>query len=299
MKLSNQLKKIEKDFVSFGKDMGYKSYSDYLKKINEFIEWRFDIDRVDIQEVCSMKLGDFRKYFFYLKDEGQAQNTIAKKRIALLNFYSYLEGEEYIESNPVKDTKVPKIKKDKRDKITYEEALVLYNDVKKNETLQNIAIMSMFVHQGLRENEIGAFKIENYLKHKDNDEIYTEAPKNDFDRLVVLQPKCKQDIQNYIDSTLYLGETGFLFPSRTSKSGHVSNAIIKTILKNSMKRTRLNKHVTPHDFRSALGTHMVAMGVEQFEVAYSLGHTLSTSMKYYRNYQNSTMNKNIKEKMAV
>lgn len=299
MKLSNEIIEIQESFINYGIKMGYKrdSYEDYIVKINEYLEW-LDKDQLEIKDITNIQLGTMQDYLFYLKDGlGHTQSTISKKRVAIVNFYTHLQRNGLVKYNLFRDTKVPKVKKsEKKEKINYNEAMAIYEDVKKNESLRNIAVISMFVHQGLRENEISSYKIQNFIKYKDNDEIYVEAPKNDGNRVVSLRKQCKKDIEKYIESALYLGEKGFMFPSNKSKSGHISNQIIKTILNKSSNRIGLNKNVTPHQFRTALAMKMIELGLDENEIAYTLGHSVEVSKRHYRDYQANKINDNIKEK---
>ena len=80
MKLSNELIELQESFLSYGKRMGYteESYQDYLKKVNEFFEWKFENKHVK-QRLLKLIGSSSYKKCLYCWSWNQETREFAKK----------------------------------------------------------------------------------------------------------------------------------------------------------------------------------------------------------------------------
>jgi integrase/recombinase XerD len=106
------------------------------------------------------------------------------------------------------------------------------------------------------------------------------AGKGGRERMVPLSEPAQKAIRNYLDirnqfiATEDKGDQGqWMFPSRTSESGHLTRQRFAQLLKDLADSAGIDaERVSPHILRHAFATHLLSNGADLRSVQKMLGH---------------------------
>ena len=102
----------------------------------------------------------------------------------------------------------------------------------------------------------------------------------DKDRLVVFSDKVVPDLKLYLMEMKDGKARGdFLFP--TSRSKRISPVTVERVVRNIVKRSGLQKKVTPHTFRHTFATSLLRNGADLRIIQLLLGHSSISTTQIY------------------
>ena len=160
-------------------------------------------------------------------------------------------------------------------------------DLSKAEGHRNKAIIETLYSCGLRVSELIGLKMSHlYLKEG----FIRVVGKGDKERLVPISQKAINDINNYLPDRFSLPaiekeSEDILFLNRRGKK--LSRVMIFTIVKELVKKTGIQKNVSPHTFRHSFATHLVDGGADLRAVQEMLGHESITTTELYTHLDRS------------
>ena len=216
-----------------------------------------------------------------LLNDGYSASLIKNVRKALSSaFVSAIEDEQIVESNPTRETKLPKDKKPVRKTFKIEELSIIIEKFKGSRWLYGILFM---LATGVRRGELLALKWSNIdyankrILIEDNRTIYGEGtPKdNDYhyaplsDHAVLYLSGWKNQLEKEYNPALYHGvDTIFV-----RKDGH---PLRPSSLNNILSKKKLGFKCTPHMFRHTF-VYLSKGKLSLSELQESLGHDQSTT----------------------
>ena len=141
-----------------------------------------------------------------------------------------------------------------------------------------ITIVTIFLyHTGCRINEALNLKLDDI--DFVNDEIKIKQSKGNKDRRIAMNKKLKTRLQNYLDNVRPDVDTDYVFASK--RSGSLSRTYYSRRLRMAVKKTDINKKISPHVIRHSTAVALVKKGVDLPTIQRILGHeNLQTTSIY-------------------
>ena len=208
--------------------------------------------------------------------------SVARKLSTLRTFFEYCLRQGWVSSNPAKTVKSPKIPKRVPQFLTVDEIFSLLAAPKGvgNLEIRDKAILELFYASGLRLSELVGLNV----SHIDLEEkVVRILGKGDKERMVPIGDKAIAALRHYIDKRFGLllthAQTQALFLNKSG--GRLSARAVERLLDKYLKRSGIQKKVTPHILRHTFATHMLNQGADMRGIQELLGHaSLSTTQRY-------------------
>lgn len=240
------------------------------------------------------------------KSKGGAQTavrTIARRISALRQFYGYMVSESKRTDDPTSNIESPKQTRTLPKILTEDEINVLISTAQKQggaEGLRLVALLEILYATGLRVSELvglpmAAIGTEN--------QFITVEGKGGRDRIAPLSEPAQVALKTYLDvrnrfvtSDRVDNQSKWLFPSRTSESGHLTRQRFAQLLKELSRNAGIDSgKVSPHVLRHAFATHLLRHGADLRSVQKMLGHADIATTQIYTQIVNDQMQKAVDE----
>lgn len=269
------------------------SYLEYLKYQKNYSDYTIDNYKRDILEYFkylekesinyeNIVYSDIRFFLMYLKEEKKDNNSsIDRKLSALRGFYKYLANENIISTNVFSLVNGPKKEKKLPRYFEYNELEELFSSIDTNTALgqRNLLILEMLYATGVRVGELvhiktldidrGSRKI--LILGKGNKERY--VPYGDY---------CEEILNLYLSDgylSLNINKSNYLFLNKNGEK--LTERGVRYILDQIIKKTSLNKNISPHMIRHSFATHLLNEGCDLLTVQKLLGHESISATQVY------------------
>lgn len=225
---------------------------------------------------------DVVSYFVTLQSIGLVNTSLARKRVAIKQFFSYLYKQD-IDVNVDFDL-VPKIKIGKHlpDFLTIEEMFKLLDSLPLETPLQirNKAMMELLYATGLRISELLGLTLHDIIV---NDKVILVRGKGSKQRYVPVLDNVLDMVLSYIAQVrpvlIKFKKNDYLFLNNAGNK--MSRMGFWKILQQSVLKAGLKKDITPHTFRHSFATHLLEAGVNLRIVQTLLGHSSLNTTQIY------------------
>ncbi len=253
-----------------------------------------------------------KAYLKNLKNKPTAKNnttgsiavrTIARRLSAMRQFYRYLISEGKREDDPTSTIESPKQGRSIPKTLTEKEVSHLIKtaaEQNSKESLRLVCLIELLYATGLRVSELVGLPLSAI---SDNKEFLIVTGKAGRERMVPLSPPAQKAIKEYLDSKARKDETGgtqqekWLFPSKTSGSGHITRQRFAQLLKDLAKDAKMDDgRVSPHVLRHAFATHLLNNGADLRSVQKMLGHADIATTQIYTHILSDKVKETVKEK---
>ena len=246
----------------------------------------------------------------YLKELSQRQNTkgnktkqiasrtVARRLSALRQYYRYIISEGKRADDPTTGIESPKQTRTLPKTLTEKEVetlITVAGEPGTPESARLVCLLEMIYSTGLRVSELVGLPM---AAIAEDQEYVMVAGKAGRERMVPLSDPAKKAIQNYLDGRKkFVGDkeqavrTGkWLFPSRTSDSGHLTRQRFAQLLKDLSARADMpDGKVSPHILRHAFATHLLNNGADLRAVQKMLGHADIATTQIYTHVMDEKM----------
>lgn len=269
-----------------------KGYSKHtIRRYKYVIDFYCKISGVRVLEEVSQE--NVRALFFYGRTKRQwSSNTALVFYKSLLVFFRWCIGEGYISTNPIVGIEKIRIEQKLPQKLTKQNALLLLEIVEnypyKDKFLRyrNHALFSMFIHAGLRKNELI------HLKYSDVDmenmTIFIRQGKGSKDRIIPISETLGQTLRRYLEERKKYNKTcPEFFASLKNNTGFTENGL-KHLVDQIRNTTRMRFSI--HELRHTFATLLLEGGCDIYSLAKMMGHSdiktttiyLSASVEHLR-----------------
>ena len=233
-----------------------------------------------------------------------AVRTVARRLSALRQFYRYLVSEGVREDEPTSTIESPKQGRSLPKTLTENEVntLIKTAGIKGNaESLRLVCLLEMLYATGLRVSELVGLPLSAINENKD---FLVVVGKAERERIVPLSTPAKNSLKAYLDIRKeHIGGEGstgnskWLFPSKTSNSGHLTRQRFAQLLKDLAKEAKIEEgRVSPHVLRHAFATHLLSNGADLRSVQKMLGHADIATTQIYTHILGDATKKAVEEK---
>ena len=237
---------------------------------------------------------DIEKFLSERKEQGSKSRTVARNKVSIVNLYKFLVMENYLSKNPTDNLEVIRLKRVLPESLTTTEVddLLSVHNEKTDKGLRDKAIFELMYSSGLRVSEICSLKI---------DDIFFEGKylkicgKGKRERIVPINDRALDILQRYIQTSRVIMVKG----KKTSelflnfRGDKISRVGIWKIVKEAMKKSKIEKNIYPHTLRHSFATHLIQHGADLRAVQRMLGHSDITTTEIYTHVDSSHLKKQI------
>ncbi|MDR1663086.1 MAG: site-specific tyrosine recombinase XerD [Endomicrobium sp.] len=276
-------KKLLKDFILYivvEKGLSKNTVLAYRADILKFITFT-EKKQISVED-CQHQ--DITEFLWLTKLGGFKPKSLYRLVESLRQFYKFLNCEDIIKNNPTIYLVSPKVSENLPSVLTFDEVMLLLNAVTdESETnVRNRAMLELLYATGLRVSELVNLK---FLNINLQDSFLRIIGKGSKERLIPFGEKARNFIDIYLlKRKPYTSPEDNIFISRLGKK--LSRVEFWRQLKNIVKKSGINKNITPHTLRHSFATHILAGGADIRFVQEMLGHASIATTQIYTHLDN-------------
>lgn len=233
-----------------------------------------------------------------------AVRTVARRLSAMRQFYRYLISENVREDDPTSTIESPKQGRTLPKTLSEDEVSTLIKVAGQKGTAEStrlVCLLEMIYATGLRVSELVGLPTS--ALGEENQYIVV-AGKAGRERMVPLTTAAQKALKAYTDVRAeHLGDdenapqAKWLFPSKTSDSGHLTRQRFAQLLKDLAREAKIDEdRVSPHVLRHAFATHLLSNGADLRSVQKMLGHADIATTQIYTHILGKEAQKTVEEK---
>ena len=268
-----------------------EAYTHDIVDFEHFILRQFDVPPTKVEAYM------IERYLAYLFDNDRKKSSQARILSGIKSFYNYLLLNDKIESSPTEFVEAPKVGRHLPDVLTVEEIDLIISsiDPSKPKGRRDRAMLELLYSCGLRVTELITLRIcdlffgEGYIR---------VVGKGNKQRLVPINATARERIMIYLDDRRerYHGNEETLFLN--NRGGKLTRIMIFTIIREAVKRTGIQKQVSPHTFRHSFATHLLAGGANIRQIQEMLGHESISTTEIYTHLDAERLRSTV-EKLSI
>ncbi len=272
----------------------------YLRK-----ERNSDVDRATTEDLKAYLKDLSEKTHIKGAHKGKiAVRTIARRLSAMRQFYRFLISEGSRSEDPTSTIESPKQGRTLPKTLSEGEVSQLITTAAipgTPESVRLVCLLEMLYATGLRVSELVGLPMSAI---GEDAQFVTVAGKAGRERMVPLSEPAQKALSNYMDiRKRFVGIEGqanqepWVFPSRTSDSGHLTRQRFAQLLKDLARAAEVEEgRVSPHILRHAFATHLLSRGADLRSVQKMLGHADIATTQIYTHIVGDKLKKTVKDK---
>lgn len=233
-----------------------------------------------------------------------AVRTIARRLSAMRQFYRYLISENVRQDDPTSTIESPKQGRTLPKTLSEHEVTTLIKVAGEKgsaESLRLVCLLEMLYATGLRVSELVGLPVSAL---GEENQYLVVAGKAGRERMVPLTNAAQSALKTYVEVRHeHLGgnenapQAKWLFPSKTSDSGHLTRQRFAQLLKDLAREAKIDEdRVSPHVLRHAFATHLLSNGADLRSVQKMLGHADIATTQIYTHILGQEAKKTVEEK---
>ncbi len=262
------------------------AYARDLRLLQRYLQLE---DEDALAQVSRQQLLD---YLQYLKQQGRAATTIARKLAAIKDFYKFLAEERYIKDNPAqvieattKGLHLPRVLS-----LQEVERLLEQPDLKTLEGYRDRTMLEVLYATGMRVSELLQLPLQNVDLRQ---QLVRVLGKGSKERLVPLGSIAVSFLRNYLE---------VVRPQLLRQQNGTVNTVFVNLWGRTMTRQRfvqiisgygrqagIRKTITPHILRHSFATHLLDNGTDLRVVQELLGHADISTTQIYTHLTNKRL----------
>jgi len=233
-----------------------------------------------------------------------AVRTVARRLSALRQFYRFLVSDSVREDDPTSTIESPKQGRSLPKTLSEEEVTALIKTAAERGTAESIrlvCLLELLYATGLRVSELVGLPMS--AIGEENQSLMVEG-KAGRERMVPLSDPAQDALKSYMEKReqFIAGEetaqqSKWVFPSKTSDSGHLTRQRFAQLLKDLAREAKIDEdRVSPHILRHAFATHLLSHGADLRSVQKMLGHADIATTQIYTHIIGENVKKTVKDK---
>lgn len=233
-----------------------------------------------------------------------AVRTVARRLSALRQFFRFIVSEGMRDSDPTSTIESPKQKRTLPKTLSEAEVDQLIKTAGATgtgESVRLVCLLEMLYSTGLRVSELVGLPLS--AIGEDNQFLMVTG-KAGRDRMVPLTEPAQKAVDKYLSiRKQFIGgenpdiQQQWMFPSRTSLSGHLTRQRFAQLLKDLARAADVDEdRVSPHILRHAFATHLLSRGADLRSVQKMLGHADIATTQIYTHMVNEDLKKTVEDK---
>ena len=266
------------DHLKFERNYSDYTVNNYKNDILEFFEY-LKSQNIDYK---NLEYSDLRFYLMYLKDEkADSNSSIDRKLSSLRGFYKYLISNGIVSNNFF--LLVNGLKKEKKLPRYFEynelEELFKVPDIRTPLGQRDRVVLELLYATGIRVGELINIKLSD-INFSERQIII--LGKGNKERIVTFGDYCDEELRLYLDDgyrKLNVNSLEYIFLNNNGEK--MTERGIRYILDKLIKKTSINKRISPHMLRHSFATHLLNEGCDLLTVQKLLGHESISATQVY------------------
>lgn len=270
------------DYLTYQKKYSINTTKLYHENILEFYEY---ID-CNNNKLLNISYDDIKKYLEFLDNKKLSSASISNKISSLRSFYKYLVRKGYAKLNAFSLISSPK-KSQKLPKFMYSDELnqiFEQNDLDTPLGIRNRLIFELLYATGMRVSELTHIEIKNIDMKEHTIKVFGKGSK---ERITYFGEYALEYLEKYLkESRPRLMKKSHDYLLVNNRGERISERGITLIIDNTIKKTAINKKISPHIFRHTFATDMLNAGCDILTVKELLGHESLKATQIYTHVTN-------------
>ncbi|MDR3286562.1 MAG: site-specific tyrosine recombinase XerD [Prevotellaceae bacterium] len=252
------------------------AYMHDVQKLREFAEKNNNLNVTDITET------HIQQFLVELYENNFDKRTQQRVLSGIRSFFSFLELENELHSNPTELIETPKTGRKLPVILTVDEIdrIILSIDLSEPLGHRNAAVIETLYSCGLRVSEIIDLRITNLYF---TDEYIRIVGKGNKERLVPIGEKAIKSLNFYLEqrNLMHVNKKSedIVFLNRSGNK--LTRVAIFNMLRKYAKKAGVEKIISPHTFRHSFATHLIENGADLRAVQQMLGHESILTTEIY------------------
>lgn len=228
---------------------------------------------------------------------GVKKTTIKTHWTKLNVFFKWLKEKDYIEENPLKGIKPPRVSYEDYKRLEDHEIHKIYSAVTRCYTSsltlrRDIMMISLLLYCGIRKGEFISLKVSDIDMERKEITIRGETSKSKKTRILKIHQTLALHLKDYLkERNDYNLRTEYLIVSSKSDKG-LSREGLKHWVDSLIKKSGVKFHL--HQFRHTFACKLVEADVNLFKIQKMMGHSdISMTMRYVRSIKTENMEDDI------
>ena len=267
-----------------------EAYVSDLQKLQDFAEQNL----MNITPI-TISYEHLQEFLYQISKINYSERTQARWISSIKGFFSFLLEDELREDNPSALLETPKLGLYLPDTLSLEEIEKLISATEENTDLakRNRCMIEVLYGCGLRVSELTELQISN-INFKEN---YLKIQgKGDKVRFVPLADYTADFIKNYINNIrskqkINPKHSDILFLN--SRGAQISRQMVFLIIKEIVRKSGIQKNISPHTFRHSFATHLLQNGADLRFIQEMLGHSSITTTEIYTHLNTEELHETI------
>lgn len=271
------------EYLEYQKNYSKDTIHSYGIDLREYVEY-ININEIDLFEI---DYNSIKKYLVFLDEQKNKSSTIARKISALRSFYRFLLNKEVVKTNPFSLISLPKKEKHLPRFFYYNELEALFEVPKLNTPLgqRDRLILEMLYATGVRVSELVNIKVSDITGEK-----IKVLGKGNKERIVRFGDYALDVLELYLkDGYKKLNKNKYDYLFLNNNGEQLTTRGIRYILDNIIKRTTIDKKISPHMLRHSFATHLLNEGCDILTVQELLGHESLSATSIYTHITNDRL----------
>ena len=271
----------------FEKNLNAKTIEAYTTDLKQFLNFVVSEDaRKDVQKIDKVILKKYLQELSSFKTK-----TIKRKMACLKAMFNYLEYENDDFYSPFRRLKIrlkdafilPTVMNIDEVRQILNTLYQSLNNIDKEKykyksMVRDIAVVELLFATGMRVSELCHLRLNDVDLKQGIIKIFGKGSK---ERMIqICQQETIHALQNYIN--LFSKQLQFDQPFFINRLGNnLSTQSVRIMIKNYIKQSKINKHITPHTFRHTFATLLLEESVDLKYIQTLLGHSSITTTQIY------------------
>ncbi|MGN0973434.1 MAG: tyrosine recombinase XerC [Bacilli bacterium] len=273
-------------YLSYEKHYSNYTVTNYESDILEFYDY-LDKEGLDYKKI---EYSDIRGYLVELFDYKKDDNSTVRRKISSLRgYYKYLVNNNIAKNNVFRLVSLPKKSKKLPKYFYYNELEELFsvNDLKTPLGKRDNLILEMLYATGVRVSELVNIKM-NDINHTNR--TIKILGKGSKERIVSYGEYCEDALNLYLkDGREKLNNKNNEYLFLNNQGNQLTTRGVRYILDQIIKKTSIDKKISPHMLRHTFATHLLNEGCDLLAVQELLGHDSISATQVYTHITNDKL----------
>ncbi|MHA1264553.1 MAG: site-specific tyrosine recombinase/integron integrase [Candidatus Helarchaeota archaeon] len=248
----------------------------FLKDLRKRSEEKLNNGRIALPTITKSEIREF--LYFLDAERNYSDRSLHRKICTLRSFFRFCHEEGFIENDPSKSIKTPKIEKSIPIFMDDEEYKRILQAA---ESLRDLVVLRVLLATGMRVSEVEALNISHI--DQQNCTVKVVKGKGKKQRIIDIDPETIKLMNRYIEEergiAKYEQDKDALFLNR--QKTRLNKRTIQRIVKRCRERAGIKKKITPHKCRHTAGRLLLEGGMDIRVIQEEFGHkSLSTTEIY-------------------
>ncbi|WP_455541884.1 tyrosine-type recombinase/integrase [Intestinibacter sp.] len=279
------------DYIEKSKKLSKNTVASYNRDLKKYIEY-LNCKNINISDVVE---NDIISYLIELEKDNISVSSISRMISSIKSYHDYLFFNGLTKTDPSKNIKKPKVKREDVEILTEEEVdkLLKFDDLSTPKKVRDKAIFEVLYGTGIKVSELIEMNLEDI--DLDIDYIYCGSSKNQ--RVIPICETTKFYLLKYIEESralLTYPEEKALFVN--AQGQRFTRQGLWKLIKKYAQKADIKKNINPTTLRHSFAIHLLNGGANIAVVSKILGNSNLSSLQLYLKYIDKNLRKEIKEK---